>query len=105
MRVSLNPAIGNKYYNKYKTPAFKSEPVQTLPHYTEDEIRTAKLKKTISMLSVAVISIGIIYFGFKKCAKNIRIAEKQKEHADKLKAPKAPKIDKRVLEIRQPYMS
>ena len=103
MRVSLNTAINNKYY-KYKAPSFKSEPVQTMPHYTEEEIRTAKLKKTISMLSVAVVSVGILYFGFKKCAKNIRMAEKQKELTDKLKAPKAPKIDKRVLDT-MPYMS
>ena len=103
MRVSLNPAINNKYY-KYKAPAFKAEGVSMPAQYTQDEIRTAKLKKTISMLSVGVISIGIIYFGFKKCAKNIRMAEKAKEIAEKKKQCKAPKIDKSVLDL-MPYMS
>ena len=92
MKVSFNPSVNSN--NKYKYPNFRSE-VPNYGNYTPSEIRTAKLKKTVSTLSLLAAATVILYFGFKKGAKNVKLKLDEKKKADII----APVVDGRILDI------
>lgn len=76
--------VGNLNGFKNNTFAFKQNKI--VPRtYTEDEVRIARTKKTVSQLKVIALGVGIIYFAMKR---NFKI------NREKLKAMRIARIEK-----------
>ena len=92
MKVSFNPSVNSN--NKYRYQNFGSE-APKYGNYTPSDVRTAKLKQTVSTLSLLATATAILYFGFKIGAKNVKLKLDEKKKADII----TPVVDGRILDI------